>query len=114
MRLNDFRLTENFNLKEFECPCCHTVLLHPLLVWKLQKLRDEWGLPLIINSGYRCEVHNREVGGVIRSLHKVGQAADVRVPASEQERFRDLALSCGFSRAISYGNRHFIHIEIGG
>ena len=79
MRLNDFQLTENFNLKEFECPCCHTVLLHPLLVLKLQKLRDEWGLPLIINSGYRCEVHNREVGGVIRSLHKVGQAADVTV-----------------------------------
>ena len=51
MRLNDFQLTENFNLKEFECPCCHTVLLHPLLVLKLQKLRDEWGLPLIINSG---------------------------------------------------------------
>ena len=114
MRLNYFQLSENFNLKEFECPCCHTVLLNPLLVTKLQKLRDEWGLPLIITSGYRCELHNREVGGVKQSLHKVGQAADVRVPASEQERFRDLALSCGFSRAISYGNRHFIHIEIGG
>ena len=42
MRLNDFRLTENFNLKEFECPCCHTVLLHPLLVLKLQKLMSSF------------------------------------------------------------------------
>ena len=114
MRLNDFKLTENFNLKEFECPCCHTVLLNPLLVVRLQKLREKWGKALILNSGYRCEIHNRDVGGVKGSLHKVGQAADIRVPASEHARFRDLALNCGFSRAISYGNRHFIHIEIGG
>lgn len=114
MRLNNFQLTENFNLKEFECPCCHTVLLHPLLVLTLQRLREKWGRPLIINSGYRCEIHNRDVGGVSRSLHKVGQAADIRVPAPEHELFRGMALSCGFSRAISYGKKHFIHVEIGG
>ena len=113
MRLNDFQLTENFNLKEFECPCCHTVLLHPLLVLKLQKLRDEWGRPLIINSGYRCEIHNREVGGVIRSLHKVGQAADVRVPNAEHEKFRALALESGFTKVLFYGSKNFVHIQIG-
>ncbi len=39
MRLNDFQLTENFNLKEFECPCCHTVLLHPLLVFEAAEIK---------------------------------------------------------------------------
>lgn len=113
MRLNYFQLSENFNLKEFECPCCHTVLLNPLLVLKLQKLRDEWGLPLIITSGYRCDLHNREVGGVIRSLHKVGQAADVRVPGTEHGKFRALALGCGFTKVLCYGSKNFVHIEIG-
>ena len=112
MRLNYFQLSENFNLKEFECPCCHTVLLNPLLVSKLQKLRDEWGQPLIITSGYRCEFHNREVGGVKRSLHRLGQAADVQVMASVRDRFRDLAAECGFSKAIGYSERNFFHLEI--
>jgi len=113
MRLNDFQLTENFNLKEFECPCCHTVLLHPLLVLKLQNLREKWGSALIINSGYRCEIHNREVGGVIRSLHKVGQAADVRVPNAEHEKFRVMALGSGFTKVLCYGSKNFVHIQIG-
>ncbi len=112
MRLNDFQLTNNFNLKEFECPCCHTVLLNPLLVLNLQKLRDEWGRPLIITSGYRCEFHNREVGGVKRSLHRLGQAADVQVMGSEQERFRNLAAKCGFGKIIGYSHRNFMHLEI--
>ncbi len=112
MRLNSFQLTNNFNLKEFECPCCHTVLLNPLLVLNLQKLRDEWGLPLIINSGYRCEIHNREVGGVKRSLHRLGQAADVKVMASDCDLFHDLAATCGFTKVIGYSERNFFHLEI--
>ena len=30
-----------------------------------------------VNSGFRCAAHNREVGGVPRSRHLVGCAADV-------------------------------------
>ena len=112
MRLNDFRLTKDFSLKGFECPCCHTVLLHPLLVSKLQKLRDEWGRPLKVTSGYRCGSHNREVGGVEKSLHRAGQAADIEVRMHDQERFRELAAECGFSKIIGYGERHFFHLEI--
>ena len=113
MRVNNFQLTENFNLKEFECPCCHTVLLNPLLVMRLQILREKWGKALILNSGYRCEIHNRDVGGVENSLHKVGQAADVRVPEAEHEKFRALALECGFTKTISYRSKNFVHVQIG-
>ena len=34
--------------------------------------------PIIINSGFRCEVVNRRVGGVSNSQHLIGQAADIR------------------------------------
>ncbi len=114
MRLNDLKLSENFNLKEFECPCCHTVSLHPLLLLRLQNLRGEWGRPIIINSGYRCEIHNRAVGGVMRSHHRIGQAADVRVTAKEQERFCELAARHGFGKIISYPTRNFIHLQLKG
>lgn len=43
----------------------------------LQPLRDEWGEPLFINSGYRCKELNEKVGGVETSQHRKGQAADV-------------------------------------
>ena len=43
----------------------------------LQPLRDEWGGPLEINSGYRCSALNEAVGGVGTSQHVKGEAADV-------------------------------------
>lgn len=43
----------------------------------LQPLRDAWGEPLAINSGYRCSEVNKAVGGVPTSQHTKGEAADV-------------------------------------
>lgn len=112
MRLNSFRLSEYFNLTEFQCPCCHTVKLHPELLRRASKLRAALGQPLIINSAYRCEKRNRLVGGVIDSRHRLGRALDVRVRQTSQEEFRRLALFCGFAKVILYPKRNFAHIEI--
>ena len=43
----------------------------------LQPLRDKWGNPLFVNSGYRCLKLNKAVGGVPTSQHCLGQASDV-------------------------------------
>lgn len=43
----------------------------------IQPLRDAWGEPLAINSGYRCPEVNRAIGGVPTSQHVLGEAADV-------------------------------------
>ena len=43
----------------------------------IQPLRDAWGKPLAINSGYRCPEVNQAVGGVPTSQHTKGEAADV-------------------------------------
>lgn len=112
-RINDFQLTEHFNLIEFQCPCCHRVLLNPLLVSKLQSLRLKWCKPIIINSGFRCALHNVKVGGVLNSKHKLGQAADIRVVEQEQESLSEIALAVGFKKAILYKKRGFVHLEIG-
>lgn len=45
----------------------------------LQPLRDAWGGPLFINSGYRCLELNKAVGGSATSQHTTGSAADVGV-----------------------------------
>lgn len=46
----------------------------------LQPLRDIAGVPLRINSGYRCSELNAAVGGVPTSQHVKGEAADVAFP----------------------------------
>lgn len=43
----------------------------------LDPLRDAWGSPLTVSSGYRCEKLNSAVGGSVTSVHKIGYAADI-------------------------------------
>ena len=43
----------------------------------LDPLREHWGSPIFITSGYRCPALNRKVGGVANSYHTRGMAADI-------------------------------------
>ena len=43
----------------------------------LDPLREAFGSPLYVNSGYRCAALNVLVGGVATSQHLRGEAADV-------------------------------------
>lgn len=43
----------------------------------LDPLREAWGRPITINSGYRSPSLNQAVGGVATSMHQSGQAADI-------------------------------------
>ncbi len=43
----------------------------------LDPVRELWGAPLTVNSGYRCPELNRAVGGAATSQHLLGEAADI-------------------------------------
>lgn len=51
----------------------------------LDPLRDAWGAPLVVSSGYRCPELNKAVKGSKTSAHLAGWAADL-VPESRDER----------------------------
>jgi uncharacterized protein YcbK (DUF882 family) len=75
-------LTANFSQRELACKCgCVTpagVARNLLkLAQALQELRDLAGSPIVITSGYRCPIHNRNVGGAQYSQHMQGTAADL-------------------------------------
>lgn len=62
----------------------------------LNPIRETYGKPIIISSGYRCPALNVAVGGASNSQHTTGQAADL-VPASGgslQDIFQS-AIKCG-------------------
>ncbi len=43
----------------------------------LQPLRDRYGKPIKISSGYRCKTLNKAIGGVSTSQHLKGEAVDI-------------------------------------
>lgn len=43
----------------------------------LDPLREAWGGPIRVNSGYRCQALNSLVGGARQSAHMTGYAADL-------------------------------------
>ena len=73
-------LGKNFRVREFACSDgTDTVFIADELVAVLQAIRDHFGKPVVINSGYRTEAKNKAVGGAAQSQHKYGRAADIRV-----------------------------------
>ena len=75
----------------------------------LQPLRDAWGLPLHVNSGYRCPKLNAAVGGAATSQHTKGEAADIK--AEHPVKLAQLAYDLGlpYDQMIIYPT--FVHFS---
>lgn len=75
----------------------------------LQPLRDAWGLPLHVNSGYRCPKLNAAVGGAATSQHIKGEAADIK--AEHPIKLAQLAYDLGlpYDQMIIYPT--FVHFS---
>lgn len=104
-------LSVNFNSNEFDCKCkeCTQTKIDPLLVAFLQKIRTYFNAPVTINSGYRCENHNANVGGAKNSRHTKGQAADISVKGAEPKQVAKYAESIGVLGIGLYDS--FVHID---
>lgn len=79
-RDGDIRLSRSFTAAEFRSKCgADKILIDAGLIEVLQRVRDHFGKPVTIVSGYRSPAHNRRVGGSPRSQHMQGKAADIQV-----------------------------------
>ena len=56
---------------------CAYHLLHVLVQQLLDPIREAWGEPIVVSSGYRCKELNTLIGGVKNSHHILGCAADI-------------------------------------
>ena len=73
------QLSPSFRVREFGCKGSDVVLLDEELVVLLQCIREHFGKPVHITSGYRTAAHNAAVGGSKSSQHLLGRAADFYV-----------------------------------
>ena len=64
--------------------------LNKLIDNVLDPLRELYGKPIIVNSGYRCTKLNKASGGAKNSQHLVGQASDIRTVQNTKESNKEL------------------------
>ena len=80
----------------------------------LDPIREAWGSPISVNSGYRCPVLNKAVGGVSTSQHQKGEAADITVGSPELDRQLFDLIAKGdfdFDQLIDESNYSWVHIS---
>lgn len=82
----------------------------------LDPLREAYGKPIVVSSGYRSPKLNKAVGGAAKSQHVTGQAADIHtlsdIPADNKKLF-DLIqkLKLPFDQLINEYNFNWVHVS---
>ena len=109
------QLSDNFRFNELCCPCCGAYLANPRLLDALEALRSELGdVPIHVNSGTRCPEWNKKVGGVSKSKHLLGEAADIVVRGKEPIEVAKAAESVTQLRNGGVGvYESFTHVDVG-
>lgn len=116
-KTNTNKLTANFRVSEFACHgsgCCSTVLIDEQLAAYLQQIRDHFGKPVTINSGYRCATHNKAVGGATGSYHTKGMAADIvvkDVAPAEVAKYAETLGILGIGLYETASDGYFVHVD---
>lgn len=111
------KLSTNFKVSEFLChgsECCTEGKVDEKLVEILQNIRDHFGKPVHISSAYRCPTWNKAVGGVSKSYHCYGQAADIKVEDTAPAEVAKYAESIGVLGIGLYEtdkDGHFVHVD---
>lgn len=77
---------------------------------RLNDIREGYGKPIVISSGYRCDELNEKVGGVNDSKHKNGLGVDLKWDSDLVTYMID---NCSFDKLIreKSGNTKWIHLQ---
>lgn len=110
----DYQISENFKVKEFKSRQNSTIVLSTELVKTLQTLRSRLGAPININSGYRTQAHNTQVGGSKNSAHLLGAAADIWTPKMSVMNFAEF-IRMNYYKQVAIGAHPedgYVHIDV--
>ena len=79
----------------------------------LDPLRERFGKPIIVSSGFRCQDLNKAVGGAATSQHMKGEAADIYTGTKEgnKELFDIIRKELNFDQVIDEKDFSWIHVS---
>nr|DAF72695.1 MAG TPA: peptidase [Microviridae sp.] len=106
-------MSNHFNAKEFACKDgSYELLICTELLNVLENIRNHFGEPVKINSGYRTPEWNEKVGGAKNSYHIKGMAADIVVKNHSSKEVAEYAskVLSGHGGVIRYTN--FTHVDV--
>lgn len=97
-------------------PTEHAIVerLQALMDECLDKVRELWGKPIGVNSGYRSPELNRAVGGAKNSQHLRGEACDITAGCkAHNKRLFEMICASGieFDQLIDESNYKWLHIS---
>ena len=103
---------DNFTPKEIACKGTGEIVVNYHALYMLQSARDIVNKPLYINSAYRSERYNSEIGGAPMSMHLEGRAFDISLKGHDKDDIHEILKRVGFT---GFGLRHktFIHADNG-
>lgn len=107
------KLSDHFVVREFACrDGSDPVFVSAELVEVLQAIRNHFGKPVIVSSGYRTPGYNKSVGGATYSQHLYGTAADICIsgvsPQTQAACAEKLMPNSGGIGVYSWG----IHVDV--
>lgn len=108
-------VTKNFKISEFSCPCksCYKSIIDTSVIKVVQFVRDHFGVPVKINSAYRCILHNPRVGGSSKSQHLLGKACDIVVQGILPEEVQDYLIKNQTKLMVTIGRYDtFTHVDV--
>lgn len=87
--------------------------LQKLIEAVLDLLREWYGKPIRVNSGYRCEALNEAIGGSKTSQHCLGEAADITAGSKEENEklFNYIKDNLPFDQLINESDFSWIHVS---
>lgn len=95
------------------CKSEHVANLTALVDNVLDPLREWYGKPVMVNSGYRCPELNAKVKGSNTSQHLSGQAADIDTGDRGQNKllFEYIRKHLPFDQLIDESNFAWVHVS---
>ncbi len=103
----------NFERSELACQHCGRAEMDEDFMWRLQDLREAYGKPMRITSGYRCPEHPIEARKSKPGAHTTGRAVDVGVARGDAYALMRLAMRMGFTGVgvQQKGDGRFVHLD---
>ncbi|MCB6635317.1 D-Ala-D-Ala carboxypeptidase family metallohydrolase [Bacteroides faecis] len=79
----------------------------------LDPLREKYGKPIRVSSGYRSAILNRSVNGATSSQHRLGEAADITTGSKDENRklFEIIKNELLFDQLIDEKNFSWVHVS---
>lgn len=95
------------------CHTEHVTKLTMLVNNVLDPLREWYGRPITISSGFRCPELNRAVRGSVTSQHMTGEAADIDTGDRQQNKFlfEYIRQYLPFDQLIDENNFSWVHVS---